>query len=169
MPRPDASLHSPMFSKYINLVQGDSVQEAKQNHAEELLAFYTGMPEDKADYAYAEGKWTIKELLQHVIDTERIFSYRLLRIARKDATPLPGFEENDFAENSLANNRTLSSLKEEFAALRTSTDLLVASLNEQQLQFVGTSSNHATSANSLGFMIYGHLLHHKKIVQERYL
>lgn len=169
MARPDAAEHSPFFSKYINLVTGESASEAKQNHAKVLLDFYINLPASKSDYAYAEGKWTIKEVLQHVIDTERIFSYRLLRIARKDTTPLPGFDENTFAENSMADKRTLNELKEEFEAVRKSSDLLVSSLSEQQLQNTGTSSNHITSANSLAFMIYGHLLHHKKIIEEHYL
>ena len=169
MPRPTAAEHSPFFSKYIDLTIGESAKEVMENHAKALLDFYTSVPASKENYAYAEGKWTIKEVLQHVIDTERIFSYRLLRIARKDTTPLPGFDENSFAENSMADKRTLTELKEELEAVRKSSDLLVKSLSEEQLRNTGTSSNHITSANSLAFMIYGHLLHHKKITEERYL
>jgi len=169
MARPNVAEHSPFFSRYIDLVNGESATEAKRNHAQVLHDFFINLPTSKADFAYGEGKWTIKEVLQHIIDTERIFSYRLLRIARKDTTPLPGFDENSFAENSMADKRTLNELKEEFAAVRKSSDLLVDSLSEEQLQNMGTSSNHVTSANSLAFMIYGHLLHHKKIVEERYL
>jgi len=169
MPRPNAAEHSPFFTRYIDLATGESAKEVMQNHARILLDFYTNLPASKENYAYDAGKWTIKEVLQHVIDTERIFSYRLLRIARKDTTPLPGFDENSFAENSMADKRTFSELKEEFIAVRKSSDLLVGSLAEEQLQNIGTSSNHVTSANSLAFMIYGHLLHHKKIIEERYL
>ncbi|WP_153800302.1 DinB family protein [Foetidibacter luteolus] len=169
MPKPSATDHAPYFQRYINLVQGDNITEAKYNHSAPLAAFYDTLPDDKADYAYAPGKWTVKEVLQHVIDTERIFSYRMLRIARNDKTPLPGFDENDFANNAGAALRTLASLKEEFKAVRHATDLLISSLTEEQLMHTGTSNNDSTKANSVAFMVYGHLLHHQRILEERYL
>ena len=168
MPRPlptDASFGQ----HYIALAQGDTAAEVVNNHAAEILEFYTSLPEEKAQYAYAEGKWTIIELLQHIIDAERVFAYRATRIARKDTTPLPGFDENAFTENSLAGTRDFNLLKEEFAALRRSTDIFIAALSEEQLQQNGTASGKYITANAIAFIIYGHLLHHMNITRERYL
>ena len=108
-------------------------------------------------------------MLVHVIDAERIFSYRVLRIARKDKTPLASFDENTYAENSLAHERSFADIKEEFLALRKSTDLLLASLNEEQLSQQGISSDLPVTANALAYIIFGHMLHHKQILEERYL
>ncbi len=169
MPRPtfDGG-NKPFYEKYVNLVQGDSVEEAMANHAAAVKTFYLALPEDKADYAYAEGKWTIKDVLQHVTDAERIFSYRLLRISRGDTTPLPGFEENDYAVAAHAGKRSMQELKDEFAAVRTATDHLLASLGEEEYSRVGTSNNNPIAANTIGFLLYGHLLHHQAILEERY-
>jgi uncharacterized damage-inducible protein DinB len=169
MPKPLAGEHPPYFSRYIDQVAANSVAEAVTKYAPLLEKFYGGLPEEKADYAYAPGKWTLKDLLQHVIDTERIFSYRILRIARKDKTPLASFDENSYSENANAGNRTLSSLQEEFLAVRKSTDLLLNSLSEDQLTESGIASNMPVTANTIGFIIFGHLLHHKQILEERYL
>ena len=169
MPKPAEGEFPPFTQAYINLVKGDSVVEVIANHTEELNSFYNALPEDKADYKYEAGKWTIKEVLQHVIDAERIFAYRALRIARKDTTPLPGFDENNYTANANANARTLASLKDEFSIIRRSTVLLLQSFNEDQLKQKGTASNHAVTVNAIAFILYGHLLHHKKIIEERYL
>jgi uncharacterized damage-inducible protein DinB len=169
MARPNEKDFAPYFSRYISKADGMSLREAMANHSAALLSFYTGLQEAKAGYAYAPGKWTIKEVLQHVIDAERIFAYRILRIARKDKTPLPSFDENSYAENSLANNRSFDSLKEEFAAVRKSTDLLIASLSDEQLAEEGISSGFPVTANAFGFILFGHLLHHQQVIVERYL
>jgi uncharacterized damage-inducible protein DinB len=170
MARPQASTdYSPFSQTYISLAQGDSVPEIMTAYAGDLHEFYTGLPESKAGYAYAPGKWTIKDVLQHAIDSERVFTYRLLRIARGDSTPLPGFDEKLFAAHVDTARRSLDSLKEEFSFVRRSTDLLLASLNEEELQRRGTASDHPVTANALAFIIYGHLLHHKRILEERYL
>ena len=169
MPRPQATDFPPFYETYISKVDAGSLSEAVIRYAESIHSFYTNLPEEKADYRYAPDKWTLKELLQHVVDTERIMSYRLLRIARKDKTPLPSFDENTYAENSLAGNRSFSSIKEEFAALRKSTDLLIQSLTEEQLSEQGIASNKPVTANAVGYIIMGHMLHHKQVVVERYL
>jgi uncharacterized damage-inducible protein DinB len=168
MARP--SLSDASFGQhYIALAQGNSAKEVVANHAAEILEFYTSLPEQKKDFAYAEGKWTIIEVLQHVIDAERVFTYRALRFARKDATPLPGFDENDYAANSNAAARDFDALKQEFIALRKATDIFISSLDEEQLQQGGTSNNKYITVNALAFIIYGHLLHHINITKERYL
>jgi hypothetical protein len=108
-------------------------------------------------------------MLQHIIDTERIMQYRLLRIARNDTTPLPGFDENFYAKNANASSRTFISLKEELKALRKSTDLLILSLSDDQFANEGMTSNQKITANAIAYILFGHLMHHKKIIEERYL
>lgn len=166
-PAPDES--APFYHNYINFAKGETVKEVIANHSEEIRNFYASLPDAKENYAYAEGKWTVKDLLQHIIDAERVFIYRALRFARKDATPLPGFDENSYASNSFAAERSFQSLKEEFSSMRNANDIMLSALNEEQLSQSGTSSNHYITVNALAYIIYGHLLHHKFILQERYL
>jgi len=127
------------------------------------------IPLDKFDYRYAEGKWTIKDIIQHIIDTERIFGYRALRISRNDQTPLPGFEENDYVKNTNANSRSVQELLSEFSAVRHSTLYLFKSFSKEQLTRMGTASNHPISVRAIGFLNIGHLIHHQKVFEERYL
>ncbi|RFM27686.1 DinB family protein [Deminuibacter soli] len=172
MPRPATTEHAPYHAGYISLATGESVTELMRNHSAAIFEFYNALPESKADYAYASGKWTIKEMLQHIIDSERIFSYRVLRIARADKTPLPGFEENDYAAAAAVSvgKRSMASLKEELNLLRQSTDAMLASLTPESLQQTGTVNNHTPiSANAVAFILFGHLLHHKNILEQRYL
>lgn len=169
MPRPTSQDAAPFFQRYINYATGNSVKEIITNHSKELIDFFNNLPEEKAGYAYAPGKWTIKQVLQHVTDAERIFTYRALRIARKDITPLAGFEENDYAENDGTGNRSLQSIKDEFNAVRLATDILFNNFTDAQLSEAGTASNNHITVNGLAFITYGHLLHHKKILEERYL
>jgi uncharacterized damage-inducible protein DinB len=167
--RPTSQDAAEFYHGYINHAKGNSIEELITNHVVKLKEFYSNLPGEKADYAYAQGKWTIKELFQHIIDAERIFVYRALRFARKDTTPLASFDENAYAQHSNAANRTFQSLKDEFNAVRASTDMMLASLNEEQLNASGTASNKHITVNALAFIIYGHLLHHKAIIEERYL
>jgi uncharacterized damage-inducible protein DinB len=169
VPRPAPKDAAEFYYGYINHAKGNSVTELMANHSVKLKEFYNNLPEKKADYAYAQGKWTIKELLQHIIDAERIFAYRALRFARKDSTPLSSFDENAYSQHSHAPERTLQSLKDEFNAVRASTDMLLSSFNEDQLNASGTASDKHITVNALAFIIYGHLLHHKTIIEERYL
>lgn len=169
MPQPNAADFPEYFGRYVSKVDAGSLAEAAEKYAGELNAFYTGLPEDKAMYAYAPGKWTLKEVLQHVIDAERIFSYRLMRIARHDHTPLPSFDENSYVANSGANQRSFQSLKDEFVAVRHASDLLIRSLTPEQLSLSGTASNLPVTANAIGFILFGHLQHHRMVIEEKYL
>lgn len=169
MARPAPQDSAEFYHGYINHAKGNSIAEVMANHVEELKQFYSSLPDEKADYAYSEGKWTIKEVLQHVIDAERVFSYRALRFARKDATPLSSFDENSYTQHSNAKKRTLQSLKDEFNALRSATDIMLSTFTEEQLSSKGTASNNPITVNALAFIIYGHSLHHKRIIEERYL
>lgn len=160
----------PLYAEnYIKLVETKSVKEAIEKYASSINEFFSEIPPGKVDYRYAENKWSIKEMLQHVIDAERIFAYRALRIARKDTTPLPGFDENTYAVASNADARTWEDLLEEFKAVRRSTDLLLKSFTEEQYRQMGTTNGQPASVSAIGFTLYGHMLHHKNILQERYL
>jgi len=168
MARPEVNECAPYYQKYIALAKGNSVGEIIENYAFDLQEFYNNLPDDKADYAYADGKWTVKQVLQHVTDAERVFAYRALRISRNDATPLPSFDENTYVANGFAGERALSSLKHEFNSVRAATDIFLLALNDEQIKRMGTASNNTVSVNALAFIIYGHLLHHQNIFRERY-
>lgn len=168
MARPAFNESAQYYHKYIGLVQGDSINEVVNNYAFDLQEFFNRIPDDLADYAYDANKWTIKQVLQHLTDAERIFAYRALRISRNDVTPLASFDENAYIENGFATERSLSSLKQEFNAVRAATDVFLLGLNQQQIERTGNASNNPVSVNALAFIIYGHLLHHKTILEERY-
>jgi len=170
MARPTKGTFHPLFQqRYIDAAKGESIAELIANHSIDLIGFINSIPEEKADYSYAEGKWTTKQLLQHLIDTERIFAYRALRISRNEPLPLLGFNEKSYAANAPATHRKLVSLKEEFAFVRQSTDILLVSFTEEQLNRKGVVSNYIISVNALCYIIFGHNVHHKKILEERYL
>jgi hypothetical protein len=169
MSRPTIDECGNFYLGYIDAATGNSVSELLQVHPASIKAGILAIPNEKADYRYASGKWTIKELLQHLIDTERVFSYRALRISRNDATPMAGFDENQYAVNALVAERSIEDLKKEFLLLREATDLMIGSFNEPQLNNRGTASNASITLRAVCFIIYGHNLHHLKIIRERYL
>jgi uncharacterized damage-inducible protein DinB len=135
----------------------------------DFIRFVQNLPMDKFDYRYAEGKWTIKEIIQHIIDTERILAYRALRISRNDRTPLLGFDENTYAANTPANTRSLQDLLTELSAVRHSNLLLFKSFSEEQLLSKGIASDQPISVRAIGFMIIGHQKHHQNVFLEKYL
>lgn len=152
---------------YIKLVDGD-VMEILENQASEFPDFINNLIE-KADYAYASGKWTIKQLIGHIIDTERIMVYRLTCFARGEQQALPGFEEDEFVAIAHFHDRSLLSLSEEFRLLRKSNLYLFNSLNEQELDRRGTASERQITVRALLHVVAGHVIHHTKIIKERYL
>jgi uncharacterized damage-inducible protein DinB len=169
MPRPDLNRVPGFYHNYINQVPEDELMTAFKNQTPLIFDFLNNIPADKIDFAYAEGKWTIREMLQHIIDAERIFSYRSLRFARKDPTPLPGFDENLFAQTAKADKRTWNDLLEEFKAVRKATECLFGSFDEEQLNAEGVS-NHATNyVLGFGYITVGHCIHHMNVIKERYL
>jgi len=169
MSRPQIGDFSDYALGYINAAQGNTIEELIANHSGDFLSFLNAIPDEKADFAYAEGKWTVKQLLQHMIDTERIFAFRSLTFARKDTVALAGFDENNYAEAAPANHRTLAEIKLEFSLLRQSTDLFLLSLTEKDLQQEGSASNNRVTVNGLAYILFGHNEHHKKILIESYL
>lgn len=169
MPRPDLSTVPHFFHKYILQTEEDDALQAIQTNGEKAVRFLQEIDEDKWAYRYAEGKWSIKEMVQHLIDAERIFVYRALCIARGEQTSLPGFDENRYAAHSKADNRRKHELTAEFETLRQSTSQLFASFDDEQLKATGIANNASVSVNGLGFIIPGHVQHHLNILEERYL
>lgn len=167
--KPTIGTYPEYFQRYIDAVKDDNLLNALENGCMEAMQIFQTISEEKALYAYAEGKWTIKEVIQHIIDTERIFCYRALVFARRDATPLPSFDENSYAENSYANSRSIQELIKEFFTVRKASQLFFQSLSEDQLLLSGWMSGKSSSALALGFIIAGHCQHHLNILQERYL
>lgn len=161
--------HPTYFDRYISLVAEDDLQTAFKNQLPVITDLLNSISEEKSMYAYAPGKWTIKELLQHMTDTERIFAYRSLCFARKEAQSLPGFDEDLYAASSNANSRSWASLVSEFLMVRQSTEVLFGSFTEAALLHTGTANNNPATAISMGFTAIGHVYHHKKIMEERYL
>jgi uncharacterized damage-inducible protein DinB len=161
--------YSAFNATYIKALENVELFEELEISLHDFIKFVQNISLDKFDYRYAEDKWTIKDIIQHIIDAERIFAYRALRISRNDKTPLPGFEENDYVENTNANSRSIQELLTEFSAVRHSNLLLFKSFSEEQLTRIGISSNHPISVRALGFLIIGHQKHHQRIFQERYL
>lgn len=160
---------APFYSTYISMVDEVDLVDELEISVHEFIKFIQNIPLDKYDYRYAEGKWTIKDIIQHIMDAERIFAYRALRIARNDKTPLASFEENDYADIAGANERSIRDLLTELAIVRQSTIALFKTLNEEVLQRVGIASGFEVSVRALGFIIIGHQKHHEKIFKERYL
>lgn len=168
MKRPQADEFAPFCEKYVNTVSDNVIAEL-EHQANSFPAFLKGLSSDKASHAYAEGKWTIKELVGHVIDTERIMAYRALRIGRNDQTPLPGFEEADYVTNAHFADRTMESLADEFALVRRANMFLINSFTEEEINRTGTSNGSPMSVRALVYILAGHVNHHRNIIEERYL
>ena len=166
--RPAEGEHVPYYSKYISLVQDGDLIETLARNADDTLAFVRAQPPEFADHAYAAGKWTVKQVLGHLCDAERIFSYRLLRIARGDGTPMEGFDENSYTPAGQFTDRTLESLLEEFAAIRASTIALVAGLPDEGWSCSGIANGDPISARAIAYIIAGHELHHREMLLTRY-
>lgn len=161
--------YNSFYQTYIDACGNFELVEGLINNLEKTLDLFNSIPSEKQEYRYDEGKWTIKELLQHLIDSERIFAYRALRIAREDKTNIPGYEHNDYVPVSRANNRNYNDLIEEFEALRKSSISLFKSFDEAMLLNVGTANNDNISVRAIGFIMVGHYNHHINIIRERYL
>lgn len=163
--------YAPFYAGYIQNARARSADllHLMIENKEETIYFFKRIPQEKHLYSYADNKWTVLELLQHLIDSERVFAYRALRFSREDKTPLPGFEENDFVQNSRANRRTFDSLLNEFQTVRDASISLFSSFNDDDMKKMGIASNSDMSVRAIGFIISGHSIHHMKIIQERYL
>ncbi len=169
--RPGADEYAPYYEKYVSRApEGDAVELLAQQ-AGEAAAFLRVVPAERADHRYEPGKWSVKEVVGHVSDAERIFAYRMLRIARGDRTPLPGFDENEYARVAGPgfSARTMESLVSEWEDVRRATLSLLHSLDGEALARTGTASEVTVSARALAFILFGHMDHHLAILRERYL
>ncbi|CAN5222976.1 DinB family protein [soil metagenome] len=168
MPRPEKTEYAAFYQPYIDKIEGEDLSLIIGSYSEASLEFWQSIPEEMADFAYAPGKWTVMQVLNHINDAERIFAYRALRIARGDETPLAGFDENDYADAAQLHHRTLHDLIQEFQAIRASSLFLFGSFGERELLRIGTANGVPVSVNAIGFVILGHMLHHEEVMRERY-
>jgi uncharacterized damage-inducible protein DinB len=168
--RPDTSEYPPYAAVYVNLVVGDQILPILAAQLEQSTALLKSVDDRRAsEFAYAPGKWTIKQILGHIIDTERIFGYRALCVARNDVTPLPGFEQDDYVAAGFFNERSLNSLIDEYRAVRQSTIALFQNLPQQAWLRQGIANKYSVTVRGLAFLAAGHELHHVKILREKYL
>lgn len=166
MNRPQPNEYPIWGETYISKVNRD-IFEILNDQVESIPALFRANA-DKADYAYAEGKWTLKEMLGHIIDTERVFAFRITCFARLEQQPLPGFDEDDYVRNARFAERDLEDLIEEFATLRKANLYLFKSLNEEELNRKGIASGREINVRSILFIVGGHVIHHIGVLKERY-
>ena len=169
IPRPDASEHLPYYAKYVDRVPDGDLLQTLREQLDETRALVGGLDEAQGGHRYEPGKWSIREVLNHVIDAERIFAYRALRISRGDQTPLESFDENAYATAANADARTLADLADELQHVRLANLALLRSLSDEALARRGTASGGPVSVRALAWIIAGHERHHVALLRERYL
>ena len=162
-------INPPYYDKYVDNVTTNDFLEVLKLQSSEFQQFLMTLDPDVWNYRYEKNKWSIKEILLHIIDTERVFCYRALRFARNDKTELPGFEENEYAANSNADIRTVDSLVREFEVVRKSSISMFESFNSETLQCKGIASGGEFDVEASGTIIAGHLYHHWSVIKDRYL
>ena len=167
MNQPQAQEYPQAYNGYIDLIT-DNVFNILIHQGDDFASFLAGVA-DRADFAYAPGKWTLKELVGHMVDTERVMSFRLMSFARGETANFPSFDEDDYVSNAHFSDRSLSSLSDEFSLLRKANLVLINSLNEEELDRKGSVNNNEISVRALIFMLAGHVMHHINIIRERYL
>jgi uncharacterized damage-inducible protein DinB len=168
MKRPEPTEYADFYANYIAKISGTDVLAVLESQRVQMLQLFAGRSERDGSFRYAPGKWTVKETLGHITDTERIFTYRALRIARGDQTPLPGFEQEDYVRNGAFGERTLADLAEEFALVRSASLALFRSFPEEAWDRRGVASQKEVTVRALAFITAGHAIHHRIILEERY-
>ena len=163
------ALAAEFYSNYIKLAPDENVVKGLERNTKNFRKLLKKIPGKKIDKAYAEGKWTIKELLQHIIDAERVFAYRAITFARKDTTALPSFDENTWASNSAVSHREWKDMIKEFRSLRDANEKMFASFDDSQLRSIGNASGKEINVLALGYILSGHVEHHINVIRERYL
>ena len=169
IPRPQAEEYAPYFGQYLSRLPAGELLDILEAQWEELGCLLEELDDAAADHRYAEGKWSVKEVLGHILDAERIFAYRLLRIARGDTTPLPGFDENAYVAAANFGARPMEAILEEYDLVRGHSLSLLRSLDEASLARMGTSNGKPISARALAWLIAGHEHHHLMVLKEKYL
>ena len=160
---------APYYKKYILFLSETEVLPALQNSHQRSMDILRNIPEEMGDHRYADGKWSIKEILMHLMDTERIFCYRALRFARKDATPLPGYDHDLYVENSHCADRSMASMIEEYKLVRQNSYKMFHYFTQEVLSYAGSMNGVEITVHHLGLLIAGHEDHHIKVLQQRYL
>ncbi|KZS42153.1 damage-inducible protein DinB [Aquimarina aggregata] len=161
--------YNPYYGTYISKASHADIVEGLQSGKKEFTDFVNAIPLEKWSYAYADGKWSVAEVLQHLIDTERIFSYRALRFARNDKTPIVGFDQDNYVPYSNANNYSKEDILSDFEAMRNSSIALFRSFTDEMLGMIGEASGSPMSARAAGYILLGHQVHHFEVIEERYL
>jgi hypothetical protein len=169
MGRPIPGDYAPFYETYVSLVRKDDLISEIHDSLIEICDTLDVIPINKIDYAYAEGKWTVRQLVQHMIDTERVFSYRATAFARGEQQSLPGFDENIYAEAANVSDRNFLEMKEELLILRRSVYLMYKGLTPEALASSGEANKNKVTVNALGYIMVGHVRHHFRILAERYL
>jgi hypothetical protein len=169
MNRPEKTEYDPYYERYISLVADSDIIGTLGAQSTHLQDIFIGVTEEKGEFRYAEDKWSIKELLGHLIDGERMFAYRLFRISRGDETPIEGFEQDGYIENAHSNERSFADLLEEFSLLRRANMIFFKNLDEAAWSRMGTANNVKISVRALVYIMAGHIEHHLAILRERYL
>jgi hypothetical protein len=168
MARPEASECAPYYDRYISLVSGSDILKTLDTQRRQMMLLLCGRDEADGEFRYAPDKWNAKEVLGHVCDTERIFSYRALRISRGDRTPIEGFEQDDYVRNGPFGRAPLAEIIEDYIAVRRATLTLLRNLDETAWLRRGVASKNEVSVRALAYMIAGHELHHRRILEEKY-
>lgn len=169
MRKPDKNEYTPYYEGYISNVVGNDPFRNLENQYQEIQSILQSIPEDEANFAYSEGKWSVKEVLGHIIDTERIMSYRALCISRKEKQSLPGFEQDDYVKEANFKERSITNLLEDYRTVRKSTISLFKNFSENMLNQRGTANGKEVTVLALLYIITGHEMHHLKILKEKYL
>jgi uncharacterized damage-inducible protein DinB len=169
MHKPKSNEYPSYYSRYIDLIKSEDILSVLENQNQDMHDLLSRISEEAATFRYAPEKWSIKEVIGHVIDVERIFVYRALRIARGDKTPLPGFEEDDYVKNANFDSRTLIDLSDEFRSVRESTLTMFSSFEEKIYSREGTASGLKFTVRSIPFIIAGHEVHHRQVIKDKYM
>ncbi len=166
--RPEPGEYAPYYETYISKVKGNDILGILEAQRLQMAQLFAARSERDGNFRYAPDKWSVKEVLGHMSDTERIFAYRAMRIARGDQTPLPGFEQNDYVRGGNFSERTLAGLAEEFGIVRAASIALFQSLPKEAWQRRGVADNKEITVRALAFIVAGHELHHRQVLEERY-
>ncbi|WEK55897.1 MAG: DinB family protein [Candidatus Cohnella colombiensis] len=169
MLRPSIEEYPVFFDKYVQKVSDGEIEEVLNEQLSDALALLSGVDDARGNYRYGPDKWTLKEVIGHINDCERIMSYRLLRIARGDKTPMQSFDENQYVNAAIFNQLSLTQLIEEFTLIRKATIALIRGITDEAYSRTGTVSDHPMSARALAYVVAGHEKHHMLIIKERYL
>jgi len=166
--RPERGEYAPFYETYISKVQGSDILATLDDQRRQMLLLLSGRTESDGDIRYAPGKWSVKEVLGHVCDGERVLSYRALCIARSDSTALPGYDENAYVANAPFSRHPLSRLIEDFIAVRRATLSLFRNFDEEAWTRRGKANNYEVTVRAIAYIIAGHELHHRMALQEKY-